>query len=455
MTDTTKHGERPLCPPAGSLPASAWPQEAAFPEKPLNAWLPLRAQLLLVLGSYILGRLYLSLWVANTDWLCFGFTALFLAWGELALRLREQYGAPRPDAAVRREALFWAFCTLAVGAALSLGRCGACAGWALLFWHGFAVYWVLCRAGLLTQRSTGAAFLWDAANALLFLPFSGLFLRARTLWAGIRCAAHRRRRPAGRQMGVTLLCLAAALPFLLWAARLLAGADETFGLLVEACADLFRLDLSERVWYQLRLLLWSLPAGAYFYGLVGGSARQISPRFELADLQRESERLRVAPRAAAVLILAAFCGLYTVFFGVQAGYLFGGFGGILPAGFSPAQYARQGFYELCCILVMNFGLLTACARLSACPVRRSPAVRRLCILLMAESLLFCGTVLAKIALYISIFGFTPRRLLAGWAVIVFAAAAVLAISTLVRPHPAIRKLVWFAAASFVVLCFLY
>ena len=71
---------------------------------------------------------------------------------------------------------------------------------------------------------------------------------------------------------------------------------------------------------------------------------------------------------------------------------------------------------------------------------------------MAESLLLAVTAASKLWLYIDRFGFTPRRLLSSWAVLVLAAGCVLAIASLRRPCRAAQKWIWFAAGSFALLC---
>lgn len=444
----------------GAAQYGAWSDPLGnMPPRPLSLWLPQKTQLLAVLGSYLLARLYISIWKqpdALYTPLPLFFTALFLLYGEALFRAREKAGAPAPASAQRRECLFWAILALGLPLAGWLGRCNAAEGWWLFFWHGFASYWVLCRAGLLVEGTTGYAFVFDAFWAAA-MPVREFFLRLRTLVRalnGLRLNS-RRSYAEKQQFALTLLCLLCAAPVLLGAVQLLSGADSGFAQLVDGMRWELRLTFSARLQEQLLYFALSLPVGAWLYGLVGGAARRSSAACTGADMRAAGECVRFMPCAAAEIILGAFCLLYGLFFAVQANYLFGAFLGRLPAGFSAAQYARQGFFELCGILTLNFALLTACARLAAKPVRTRPLLRGLCVGLMAECLLFCVTVAGKLGLYIVLFGFTPRRLLSFWAVLVFAAAAVLSAATLLRPQKAISKLVWFAAASFAALCFLY
>ncbi|MCI2046757.1 MAG: DUF4173 domain-containing protein [Faecalibacterium sp.] len=444
--------------PSGAPMYTAAP---AQPPQPLNPWLSGWAQAGSVLASYVVARLYVGIpfdefllglrgsWLMQ--WRPLIFTLLFLAWGETVFCLRARSGGPKASSAVLRESAFWAACTVALSVAISLFLGDAAGLWCGIFWHGFAAYWVLCRSGCLTENATGPFFALDALYAIVIMPFANFFLRIRTLARGLRLLFTRRRAVNTKTLWATLLCLAVAVPFFFCAVNLLMQADSGFAALLEG----FRLDwrFSTRIENELAIFAFSLPVGAYLYGLIGGCARREKGNAAGQALRRQGEQMRCIPKTADTLILTAFCILYLLFFIVQAGYLFGAFAGKLPEGFTVAEYARQGFYQLCWILVMNFGLLTVCARLSAVPVRAAKAVRGLCLALMGASLLFSATAFSKIFLYIKYFSFTPRRLLSSWAVIVFAAGSILAIVTLLKPNRAIQKFVWFAAASFTVLCF--
>ncbi len=449
--------------PVDTLPENAPLYAAAVrPPQPLNPWLSGWAQAGSVLASYVAARLYLGIWggsilfgfgfYALRRWEPLIFTLLFLAWGETVFCLRARAGGPKASAAVLRESAFWAVCTVALSVAISLSLGDAAGIWCGVFWHGFAAYWVLCRSGCLTEGTTGPFFVLDALYAILIMPFAHFFLRIRTLGHGMGLLLTRRRTVNAKMFWVTLCCVGAAVPFFLGAVSLLTQADSGFAALLQGIR--FEWKFSTDLQSQIFLFLLSLPVGAYLYGLIGGCARREKSSAAGGELRRQGEGIRCIPKAADTVILAAFCLLYLLFFLVQAGYLFGAFAGKLPTGFTVAEYARQGFYQLCWILVMNFGLLTVCARMSAVPVRAAKAVRGLCLALMGASLLFCATAFSKLYLYIKCFSFTPRRLLSSWAVIVFAAGSILAVATLLKPNRAIQKLVWFAAASFTVLCFL-
>ena len=165
-----------------------------------------------------------------------------------------------------------------------------------------------------------------------------------------------------------------------------------------------------------------------------------------------AEALRVAPCPAVAAALAGTCLLYLLFFAVQAGYLFGAFTGRLPAGFTAANYARQGFFELCQVCALNFALLAGAAKLSRAPLRTRPLLRGLATLLCAETFLFGLVAAAKLGIYIRRFGLTERRLFSAWAILMLLLAAVLALASLHRAFAAMRVLALTCAVSFAAVC---
>ena len=324
-------------------------------------------------------------------------------------------------------------------------------GWQVLALHLGAMYWLVCRAGLLIGGGrTGCFAPLDAVLCLLGRPFFWFFLRIRVMWYGCRrvweklraARQHKKRDLLGAGLALCLL-----VPLFLLALMLLAGADAGFASLLENFAQL--LTVPEWVAGRLLMFVGSLPVGAYLYGALGSVLRQ------KPDPERQSrwlaalDKQRCLPQSAMTLGLVAFCVLYLLFFAVQAGYLFGAFFGHLPEGFTAAEYARRGFFELCAVAVLNFGLLLAVTALCKGRPESNPLLRGLTAALMAANLLFVLVGASKMGLYVTRFGFTEKRILSSWFMLVLAVVSVLAV---------FRRLDWirlgtFAAAGlFLALC---
>ena len=327
-------------------------------------------------------------------------------------------------------------------------------GWQVLALHLAAMYWLVCRAGLLTGGGrTGCFAPLDAALCLLGRPFCWFFLRIQVmwyafkkLWARVRAARQNKKRDlVGAGLALCLL-----VPLFVLALMLLAGADAGFASLLERFARL--LTVPEWVAGRLLMFVGSLPVGAYLYGALGSVLRQ------KPDPERQSrwlaalDKQRCLPQNAMTLGLLAFCGLYLLFFAVQAGYLFGAFFDRLPAGFTAAEYARRGFFELCAVAMLNFALLLAVNVLCKGKPQKRPLLRGLTAALMASNLLFVLVGASKMGLYVTRFGLTEKRILSSWFMLVLAAVSVLALLAVFRGLDWIRLGTFAAAGLFLALC---
>lgn len=436
--------------PAANAASSAAPAAPAayagvLPPKPPFRVKP--AEVGAALGSYLLAWCYVKTFLdfSSIESGLFGlgwdtgllvFVLLFWFMAEWFCRLM---GRPKAPA----ESRFWLFCMFA----MALGRClwhsRTTGGWDIFLLHITAAYWVVCRAGALADGRTGPLLPLDLGRTLFALPFGGFFLRIRTLWQGLRG------KKWGRQAGVVLITLVLVGPALFYAAGLLADADDLFagqlrGILSWA-EGLFS-------WQGFGAILLSLPVGCWLYGLAAGALRKGPPRETAGRLRAAAEEWRAAPALAVGAGMGAFCALYALFFAVQARYLFGAFTGVLPQGFTAAQYAVQGFWELCRVVLLNFGVLAAAARLSKAPLRSRPVLKFLALALMVFSGLFVAVAASKMALYVGRFGLTCSRLLASWFMVVLGVWVALAIGTLCRPFGAVRWGVLAAAGLFALLC---
>ena len=299
----------------------------------------------------------------------------------------------------------------------------------LLILHVFAIVWAVERSGRLQLNRNGWLAPLDAANALLLVPFGNFFLRIRCAL----CRAPREAEPAKKGRARAAVCV----PVILAAAVLLAvaigslsSADDAFAALFSSLRSVFSIHFEG--WTFLLRLMLSLPVGAYVFGLLAGLNRKAPAELLAQGARAEARlsRLHQLPDGVCLAILGVFTAVYLVFFAVQGRYLFGAFAGTLPAGFSAAAYARQGFFELCRVMAVNFALfflITACRQV---PSGRKKALGVMLLVLLAQSLLFAAVALSKLTLYISIYGFTPKRLQSMWMIFALSLGCVLAGRTL-------------------------
>ena len=414
---------------AGEISAPILEEDAAFsPNRQEKI-----AAFLLYIGAYV----YMD---GLESWKLAAFVVLFIALTELLNR-----GRPHPW-----ESWIWLGCMTVITLSLLLDRAAVWGELSLLFLHIFAVWWALSRSGRLLEGESGHLLPFDALNGFIVFPFRNFFLRIKTVWYILTSPFRGKERSKPETVIWTIMALLAA-GLLFWLAlRLLVDADRGFAELIsDWLLDLeFRLD--GETWLKF---LFSLPVGAYLFGLLAGSARAEAEKLRLRGQRINTglNRLGKVPNLVWTLLTALFCLLYLLFFVVQAKYLFGAFTRSLPEGFIVSEYARQGFFELCKVMAVNFVLLWLVTRLSAKPLRKNKAGRVLCVLLLAESMLFAVIAFSKLMLYISCFGFTPLRLQSSWLVCVLFFGCLCAGYSLLRGKKSFRAWMIFGAVSLALL----
>ncbi len=398
------------------------------------------------LVSYLIGYIFINylLFAVNPS---FGlgktlFTFIFVAWAEFYIR-QSGYKAGR-------ESYFWLAILLCCGISFGLYESSQVFyGVNFVFLCAVAAYWVLQRSGGLVEGETSSAFWYDCYNALLRLPFGNFVKRTQVVFANIKNRTPKEKVPKATLAGVATLLL--AMPVLLFAANTLAGADLLFAAQLKDILNFFT--LSDDFAYHLFMFILGLPVGGYLFGLVYGAVRmRAQAEKEKGALNKYMAAIRFAPAGALAIVLFAFCGLYALFFKIQAGYLFSAFSNMLPAGFTAAEYARQGFFELCTITALNTGLLAAVYTLVKEDAKNNKFLRIAASLLCFATVIFCGIAFSKMWLYINRFGLTPKRLSTSCFMLFLALATVLILISLYRPFKVVRSLAFFGAAAFCAFC---
>ena len=110
-------------------------------------------------------------------------------------------------------------------------------------------------------------------------------------------------------------------------------------------------------------------------------------------------------------VLTMVCLVYLVYLLSQLAYLSGGLAGILPEGYTLAQYARRGFFEMAWLCVINLGLLCGVMWLIRCEGKLPLLTRMAGAFLGAITIFLVVTASAKMLLYIGSYGLTRLRVL--------------------------------------------
>lgn len=258
----------------------------------------------------------------------------------------------------------------------------------------------LCQTAGQNRRDPGQFHsLFDAPRALLTLGVGQMGPAGRGIAAFFRDGSE-----SSRRTGAILAGIAIALPVLGILIPLLMFADAAFEGLMDLLPDF---NIGELV-YTVFLALILCPV-LYTRSI----ALRHAPREEAPLKPRRGMHLFTVNT-----LLFSVCGLYLVYCFSQLAYFSGGFLGILPDGYSTAQYARRGFFEMAWLCAINLTIIGTSRFLVSCrgPVPRS--TKFACLFIGLVTLFFVSASCAKMVLYISVYGLTRLRVLT-MAVILF------------------------------------
>ncbi len=124
---------------------------------------------------------------------------------------------------------------------------------------------------------------------------------------------------------------------------------------------------------------------------------------------------RVVNPAIAITISAVLLVFYALYSGIQIIYLFLGFG-TLPDGYTYADYAHEGFFQLVFVCLINLILVLVCRKFSKDNTALKVMLTLICI--CTYVMLFSSGY--RMILYISVYGLTFLRVYVLWALTVIA-----------------------------------
>ena len=201
--------------------------------------------------------------------------------------------------------------------------------------------------------------------------------------------------------------------------------DSDFNKLID---EMFNLENFNLMSHLLKLFL-ALPFGAYAYSIYISSVdKKCSNILTAQSCKKSMNSVRFAPSVTLLTASLPILFLYVVFFISQWKYYVSGFTGVLPKEFSYAEYAREGFFQLCAVSVINLIILIAIALfLKRKENKPSVLLKVLSVVFSVFTLVLISTAVAKMLMYINCYGLTPKRVYSSWFMLVLAVIFVLII----------------------------
>lgn len=266
------------------------------------------------------------------------------------------------------------------------------------------------------QLRTGT-FILDAVKAIFVYPFLSFAAYFLSLF-------HWNTR--SKKVGMTVLYagvgIAAALVLGLIAISLLSY-DPRFEALINI--DFTLEDVPEAI---LKLMI-SVPIAALLFSAFHSSKERKLDGFSTQE-KADSIGSRIKRIPAIVFLIPSLTLLiiYGLFFFSQWDLYMSAFSGILPEDYTAAEYARNGFFELCAVAAINATLGVLMSLFMKENDQISTILRKLANTLMAiATLILIATALSKMLLYIKRFDLTVLRLFTSAVLIVIAVGFIVSI----------------------------
>lgn len=201
-----------------------------------------------------------------------------------------------------------------------------------------------------------------------------------------------------------LIGILVSLPLLIILLALLSYADMVFGYYLTNLTKIFdNINIQEFVPHTIIILVIAF----YLFGYVWGFKNE--EKAINSDINAPAASWEVI---TIITILVVLNVLYLIFTIIQFSYLYGGANVTLPAGFTYAEYARKGFFELAAVTFINFIIVLICLKYIKKENTRLIKVANLLLtvlVIFTLNMLFSANF--KLSLYEAAFGYTFLRVL--------------------------------------------
>ena len=280
------------------------------------------------------------------------------------------------------------------------------------------LYFVFAAPGNSAERYPSSLFPLEMLKAAVIMPFGSIGCAFEAI------SSTRKSQKIGKNILFILMGLAIAfIPALIVFALL--SYDSSFKELSNKILDLGDFDIfsfASDLMFTVPLVLLS------FGALYSSKCRRFADILTAEKCERVSKTVRFAPIAMVCAAVAPFIFIYSVFFASQLDYYLSAFSGVLPDGLSYADYARNGFFELCTVSAIN-ALMILCTSVFCRPDKNDKPHTALKIantLISFLTLILIATAISKMVLYIDTYGLTEKRVLSS-AFMIFLAVMFLAL----------------------------
>ena len=280
-------------------------------------------------------------------------------------------------------------------------------------------YYIFAANGNSTKKGFNDFIIVDYYKALIVAPFNKFGSMLQGMFSG-------RTKKSGVILGKLIKGgLIAFVPTLVVCGLL--SYDKDFYRIIENMSSFIDMDAGN-VFSNIWELGLGIIVGQYVFRLFLASSDNA---VEDTDQEECVNKLKSIQKAHVVTVLAAVLPilfLYVIFFISQWKYYMSAFSGKLPVGLSYADYAREGFFQLCMVSFINMVIIVFVQLFMD---GQKPMVAKIkcgiVISYAACTLVLIATAISKMVLYIDSYGLTQKRVYSSWLMVVLAILFVVAV----------------------------
>lgn len=272
------------------------------------------------------------------------------------------------------------------------------------------MYFILSATANRTEKGFSNYILIDFFKAIFVMPFASFGWVFKALFSG-------KAKGSGKVILKLLIgCGIAIIPTAIVFSQL--SYDSGFTKLFSDIFDFSAFD----VFSQFVSIGFAIPIAMYVFGLYTSSTTHKCQNFAtVKDCRAFSNKIKIAPIITVLAAVIPILLIYVVFFISQSKYYLSGFTGVLPDEFSYAEYAREGFFQLCTVSCINLAIITVVALLmKRNNGKPSLSLKILSVIFSVFTLALISTAVAKMVMYIDCYGLTQKRVYSTWLMIVLA-----------------------------------
>ena len=199
-----------------------------------------------------------------------------------------------------------------------------------------------------------------------------------------------------------LLGVLIAVPLLVLVFVLLSSADMIFSSWTVTALDHIFFSANPYLACLLTVVIY-----AAAYGIMAAASRMMTAG---PDGERKKREKKENNALTAITVTVLLTLVYLLFCGIQLYFLFGGGKVSLPEGFTYAEYARQGFFQLLAVTFLNILVLMVCRK----PAAQSVVLRVVMTVFSACTYIMIASAAMRMLLYVDAYSLSFLRILVLW-----------------------------------------